>query len=759
MKSKKLKKIISAILLVTMFGTVTAVFSSCGSFFEDDNGIFGDLFAKDIYGTEAAEVLLARERLNAEVVGQKVGIFSTNATASASSSGGSIFNGLFAGNLGPSPIAKVFSRLAKVAPGATVTGNTVVWDDFEKTSDIKTSYTQFIDPIDDDAAKTAELIDTIKTKVGVTDKWVEVSLDGAKYMLIVDESAETIIERYDDASLRVSTRYTREDAKCVYEMYSFLSYDDGTTGKIRNKCIPGEYYEYTYQNSGGFIDYFIADKSTGYWIMNRFRIGTSEYDTYFEMSAVKDGIGFGTSVTPELNGDEFAHREGGMSVSMFLPNDDVDLFEIHTSENGYQVTMFLSNVESGIDYLSTSKGTVWEEEYGGSGMVYLYGNGGDMTDTVDIHLTNGKVIKASDQSNGTVTYNDARITYSPEYHYDAYVGRLTFNVEGSSEEEVFDNFYSYLEENGIKLRVTGQQVTDAFSLARQLNENFDVMSWYGHRFDRLSNLQTAEAMLNADYDRYRALYDQVKDNESITTLQKYVPGDDFGKMAITAIGESTYSNGIISIKGLSATSEATKLLENGKAYTLKVGLALRNADGGISSVNAVPLESDNQQTVEFSGDALELTQNADFTVPTALSQGNYVVVIYFATADEGIRVTEMFPVAFFSAEEGTLESEFMSITVSRSGDNLFIDYAAKLADTTVSDIVKSQYTYAEIERALIRGILTKGYTSRDAVVEAADGEALDRDGVYQPDTYRLKFIVNTSAGPVEAYMYCTFEAN
>lgn len=756
MNFKTVKKILSVILLITVLGTTLTVFSGCGLFTDD-------LFAKKIKGTEAAEILLARERLDADSIGQRLAIFSTSSSAQAEAqstggSDGSFFEKLFPfGKIGISPIAKTLSRLAKIAPGATVGNDTVEWRDFKKTSDLRTNYSQFIDPIDNAAAKTAELIATIKEDVGVTDKWVDTL--NSKYMLIVDESSETIIEYYKPYdSISVSTRYTRDDAKCVYEMYSFISYEDGTTGDIRNKCIPGEYYEYACKNSGGFTDYFIADKSNGYWITNRFQIKDIYNEAFFDMSAIKDGIGFGTAVTATQKDGKLIPLYEDISVSMFLPDDDVDIFEIHTAPDRYNITLFLSNVESGIEYLSANRSTIWEEQYGNSGMVYLYGTGGDMSNTVDIHLSNGNTLRVGD-GNGKVTYNDARVSYSPEYHYDAYVGRLTFEVKGSSEKEIFDNFYAFLSENGITLRVDEAKTLTAFEMSKQLNENFDVMNWYGLRLDSLDNLLEGEDLLEKDFANYRALYENVKNNETISVTRKYAPADDFGAMSITDIGKSTYANGIISVKGLSARSDATDLLENGKAYTLKVGLALRDDEGNISSVNAVPLESDDQQTVEFNGRALELTQSADFTVPAALSEGNYVVVIYFATADEGIRVTEMFPVAFFSAEEGTLDSDVMDVTVSRSGDNLFIDYAIKLSEYTVADVVKSEYTYEDIERVLIRGVLAKGYPINDAIVENERGEALAENGKFGSGTYRLRFLVNTSEGLVEAYMYCAFGTN
>ena len=118
----------------------------------------------------------------------------------------------------------------------------------------------------------------------------------------------------------------------------------------------------------------------------------------------------------------------------------------------------------------------------------------------------------------------------------------------------------------------------------------------------------------------------------------------------------------------------------------------------------------------------------------------------------------MLPVAFFSAEEGKLDSEFMDVTVKRSGDKLFIDYEIKLSETFVATMEKDSYTYDEIKTMLLRKVLAKGYPLSDAVVETSSGEALSESKAYGEGIYRLKYRVNTSDGLVEAYMYCDLEA-
>lgn len=749
MKNKTVKKIVSLALLTAMLATVLTVFSGCGSV----RDMIKEVVGTKVVGTEAAKILLARERLDENTVGQKMAVFSTDRTP-AKSGGNS--GGFFSSFIPWAKIGSVYSGrmpvlLSKIATGAEVSDSKVVWSSFKQYSDLRDNYTQFIDPIDEMAAQTAEQIVDIKENVGITDKWIDIG--NTRYMLIVDDNSETILEYYEPYdSISVSTRYTTEDAKNIYEMYSFMNYDDGTTGDIRNICIPGEYYEYAYRNSGGFYDYFIADNSRGYWIMNRFHI--YEQSVFFDMSAVKGDIGYGASINATEEQGRLVTDGISAHVNMFLPNTDSDLFEISSWDNSYNITLFMSNVESGIASLSTSRSTVSEEDYNESGFVYLYGNGSPMTDTVDIHLSNGNTIKSGD-GNGRVTYDNARVTYSPGYNGDTYVGRLTFNVDAENENDAMNIFYSYLDENGIKLRVKGETVNEAYNHCELLCENFDIMEWNGLRMNSLSNLRASEQHLIDDYAKYRGIYENAKNNETVSGIYTVARSTEFGKMELVAEGTSTYANGIISIDGLTAKATGNVLFEDGKEYTLKVGLALRDADGNISSVNTVSLQSDNEKAVSYNGDGIEMSQTAHYTVPKALSEGEYIVVVYFATADSGIRVTEMFPVAFFSAEEGTLESSAMDVTVKKSGANLFIDYGIKLFDKVEAELVKESYTYDEIESILLRGVLAKGYPSAGAVVENEAGEALSESGSYGSGTYRIKYLVNTSDGLAEAYMCCT----
>ena len=738
----KIKRIVSTALAAVIIGTAVLSLSSCGS-----------LFAKKVHGTEAAKILLARERLDENTVGQKMSVFSTGDEKDEEKSEGNFFSNLFGQN---SILASVGSmRINPVAAidknGADVGSTTTKWSKFKQYSDIEDDYTQFIDDIDRMAYETAEIIASIKENVGITEKWIEIG--GDRRMLVVGENYEMIISldhTYGDIS--VDIRYTTEDAKNVYEMYYFGMEENGDIRKVRNLCIPGERYEYMYMAPNGYNDYFIADKSRGYWEMNRFDFTRNE--PFFDTSIVRDGVGYGADISLRAS-ENGLYPDDYFSVDIFLPNEERDLFHIYTGSEKMTVSIYMSNVESGVASIECENTAIRSEEYGGSGIVHLLE--GDF-EKATVNLSNGEVLKAGD-GNGMVAYVGSTVKYSPEYNGDCYIGRLDFEINTVDINEALSALTEYLGSRGIVIASDANTVVEAYRHGELLYENWDITEWYGLPMNSLENMHTAEDMLEKDFETYLAKYEEVKNYESADWFYDVSFGTKFEPIKLLNMGEANYSNGVISISGMKASMDATDLLEKGNVYMLKLGLALLGDNGEISKVNAVGLDSTNALTGAYNGGTLTLDQTGNFRLPTYLSEGEYVVVAYFATADEGIRVTEMLPVAFVNIAEGTLDSDVMDISIARSENNMRVKYEVKLSEWTTCDAFKTEYTYEELERTLQRGVLTKGYPASGAKVQTADGTELDTGGKYGQGTYRLKFLISVDGQLVEAYMYCDFSAN
>lgn len=763
-KGKAIKKTVSLLLSLLMIGTVVTSFSSCGFISDTVQDLINKITADGLSGTEGAKILLAHERLDESLAGQKLTVFSSSAQSSdaVSQKSTGIKNMSTGSGFGQSTLSTL--PFLGASPDASVKTDQgkVTWHTFDDASELKTSYIQFINTIDNFAAKTAERIATTKRDIGITEKWID--LGNSKYMLIVKENAETIIEYYKPAEeITVSTRYTTDDAKCVYDNITFTKYEDGTTGEIRNKCIPGEYYEYSCLQTGGFHDYFVADNSRGYWTMNRFWY--SDTSVVFDMSAVKDNMGYGVIVNAGIdeNGNWVLPEGDDLCAGMFSPNSDKDLLSIYDLYgNSYEIGIYMTNVKSGIASLTASEGSyIHYPEYGHLRDVYLSHKPDSDGNDVAINLSNGGTINAG-QCTESISYHGADVNYNMFHGTETYTGRLNFIVKADSEKDAYKLLTEYLAGNGILLRSTEQEVNEAYSHCELLYDNFDVMEWYGIPLSSLDNLKEAENMLKNDFASYREQYEAVKNNETLTEIPRFNNSTKFGAITVTSAGTSSYTrDGVIRIDGLTATTQSSPLFEENVSYSLRIGLARLDGNGHYSSANTVTLTASDGSQIPLGTmkEQLKLSLTGEYSIPTALTEGEYVVVVYFATADEGIRVTEMSPVAFFSADEGKLSanSELMDVSVRKVGDELHVTYAVSLSDSVTADYTKAAYTYEEIERILVRGILVKGYPISDAAVQNEKGDTLSPDASYGAGTYRLKYLVNTSQGLVEAYMYTSLK--
>ena len=706
-----MKKIISLAILLAI---ITTSFSGC-------------MFSKNnVTGTEAAKILLANERLDEKTVGAKIGIFSDILKLSA------------AGDA-------VMTLLN--APGVEIGSNYAEWSEFKNYSDLKDNYTQFIEPIDRQASDVATLIVEIKQNVGITDKWINNLSFGEAVMLRVDENSETVIVK-DNDSFQVNRRYTDETARNIYEMLSCYDY-----GNVYAMCIPGVRYEYMYDSFEGASDYFIADKSKGYWEINRFSPYVDENTAVnFDMVMVKDGIAFGSIV-------DIAHdREGTATmVDLSIPDEERDLLRVMTYGDGmYTFEVFMSNITDGIDAIR-AEGSAFNgllvEEYGMSGTVYLTQ---DLGEGLEVKLENGKTFKYGD-GDDEVKYIGSNVSYSPEYNGDCYIGRVKFEVRADDIETAYDKLENFLNINGIKLYADKHDVLESYGHGELLAENFgDVAEWNGYQLDSINNLERATEVFLEKIEAERGLFEEVKDYDSAHGTYYVDKNLDFVDAAVTG-GEASYSDGVITVEELTVSALGTPILENGKEYVIKVGLALRDSQGNLNSVNTVSLKTDSEQSFTYGGEEeFVLMASADYNVPLNFSEGEYTVVAYIVTADEGIRVTEMLPIAFYSANEGELDSVFMDVSTEFSGENLLVSYEVKHNVWIENENTKSEYSYEDIKMTLIRGALIEGYPLTDAPVQTKDGEDIPCDGTYKDGVYRIKFMISTHGELAEAYIYCEF---
>ena len=718
-----MKKFISLFLVICMLGGMTVLFSSCKS--------------KIDRGTEAAQLLLANERLDENITSQKLDLGIGATTARTISNNTRVVK-----SVSRAPLARGITPMSLSSRNA----NAYTWSGFaENYSSSMREFSQFIESIEFEAVNVSEDIAKMKQKVGVVDKWVQ-TISGGKQMLRVFESADVLLTTNDE-SLHVYYRYTDESAKNVYEMFAFMSYDDGTTGDIRTLFIPGERYEYAYTNSGGFEDLFIAENSRGYWIATRFSYNEDADEASFSSYAIKDGLGFGcfTIVPGESSSLPVNNNK---SYKIFDPSNNRDLFDIHESEGYYSFMLHTSAIESGLNSI-TANVTHFDEEDG-----IRFSN-----DFISINTSLGDFSATERGKNGEFS-----LSSMGDIHYDygdeVYTAQLNFSLH-SPDISITESCYeldSYLKSIGIYTNCDMDVVADSVELASLLSEDFnDVFEWNGYTLNSVENVLSARDVLYESYKSARADYEAVKDYDTVWSRQKLSKNAHFADFELVLNGESSFNGTEISISSISAIANDTALFEAGTGYVLKIGLSLLDENGNPSSVNTVALSGGNALPVSYEGGAIMLTQSGTFAVPKNLDSGEYAVVAYITTSEDGIRLSEMKKVAIASIYEGEIESSAMYMDAYGVDGSLVIRYEIKNSRQISLEATKESYSYSEIKRVIMLEILTYGAPYTGAVVESEGGEALSEDSPIGIGTYRMMCYLPTSDGLAQSYVYLTVE--
>lgn len=728
----KAKRFISIILLACMLFATATLFSSCGIL---------NIFKKKIdSGTVAAQLLLANERLDENVVGKKIDIGLTPNQKSVAQVESKV-----------TYTASTPKRTRSIVPlGATMTneesGERYTWSGFSQLSPSMVEFTQFMESVEHEASYVAEDIANMKNNVGVVDSWVKMP-GGEEHMLRVYESKDVLIVKGIYGDYHVYYRYTDENAKNVYEMYSFMSYDDGTTGEIRTMLIPGERCEYMFNCTNGFSDYFIAENSRGYWMATRFGYNKNPNGEYksssFSPYIVKDGLGFGSFLTIDTYNPNI---ENAWYV-VFDPQNNRELFRITDDHSCYTFNLYASGIKSGLVSMSSNNARD-------------AGDGIFMSNEIcEIETSKGTYYASKQHSPDTFTFYTGDVQY--DYGEEAYEGIISFVIEKGnlSIDDACTKFGEYANSIGLELHCDMSTVSKSTDHASILAENFgESFEWNGYKMNSLENVELGRDVLQNQYDSARALVDEVKDYPVVNSRQMLSKNAHFAEITGITAGENSYENGIITIAGITLATEDTDLFENGGEYVLKIALSLLDENGNPISVNTVPLaKPTNEMPVQFGGGQIAVSAGGNYIVPKNLTEGRYAVVAYIATYNGGIRVSEMKKVSFFSAIEGKLESAAMDIDTSVSEGNLEFKYSIKNSITIEMEATKESYSYDEIKRAMDIQILAHGAPFTGAVLEYADGSTVPSDQALTTGSYRMMCYLATSDGLAQSYVYLNFK--
>ena len=671
-------------------------------------------------GTEAAKLLLANERLDENLIAQKIDIGLSSISSNSASSTKRV-----------SALSWSFSALSSSAAHS--------WSDFPAYNDTASQFSSFLINIENEAARVAEDIANMKNNVGVVDKWVDVGSE--KHMLSVYDSKDALFVLGVYGDVHAYYRYTDNSANNVYEMYSFMSYDDGTTGEIRTMYIPGARYEYQYINSNGFEDYVIMENSRGYWIGNRYNYfadGENSFVRYFPI-IIKDNFCY--SATVEMRGDDISVYN--LTVVDLLSGRELVSLTLH--DNYSLFTIHASGIKSGLVSLGADN---FRKQDG----VYF----ADMiTELVTEKGVYNAVSSGVDENGNTFSgFTGGYVGY--DFGVNVYRGYISMHVNtpSGSIEEAFTELGKVLDGYGLTLYRSLPEIREQIEHAYALGEEFtEIFEWNGYALDSLSSFESARSALITNFGTVRADYEKIKNNPAASGKQKLDKNTVFAPISTITNGQNSYTGGTVTLGGTSVEITDTALFESGKEYVLKVALSLCDEGGNPTSVNTVVLDGATAQKAVFNGGAISLSISGSYAVPKNLIAGDYALVVYAATADEEIRVSEMLKIGSFSTYSETLESEAMQINVENVGDTLHVKYSIKNSYTFTVASDGKKFTSLELQRLITVEILKKGAPFSGAVLEYENGGAVGENDSLGAGTYRMTCYLNTADGLAQSYVY------
>ena len=711
---KKISKLIMSVILLSTF-------SGCNR-----------VGLKD--GTEAAKLLLANERLDVNDLRKDGNLFTKGKQA---------FNRV------KEQTRKYSNRIndLEVKSKFNKNGNIYSWSDAPDYSNFLSFFNSYADNIEHSSEVGSKLIDSTKKNVRVVNKWIDIGMFSEdEILLIVDENAETIFSR-TESQYEICRRYQNNEGSNVFEM-AIENFD--TNSISRMTYIPGQRYEYSSIQDEHML-VIVADNDKGYWDIMSTSFHPGDNESYnFTNLVMKDEAIYETSF------GLYEGREQYSGVEIVSSNNPSDIL----SYSEGSLTLFTTGM-TGLDsfYIEAKDSEVWDltendhqyPENHDDYKVFSVGEEGDKqyftqySNSPTIKFTNGKEMNAGDSF-----YNDEIIVSSsminPIGGLDFY-GEINFRVNSSDIDKVFENLKKLANEFGFGLKGGIDVVYKSTKYAIEDSKNFSkYYIWNGYHINKEENIKKAIDIEKVNIEEFATLYNEVKDYEVIREGEqaKLDASIHFSDVEIIENGIVENDNFNLTINNLKLNSLDTILYVVNDSY--KVEIAVANEENG-QFVNIMPLSSSNDVKVFEGGKTFEATYNGSFEIPS-LVEGEYTLVAYIATSEEGIRVTK--PIAL----RGNINESILDFdgTINR----LYNDSnKIKISSSRTSNInisLSGEYTYESLYNELEAYAYKYGETTKDNIEVLNNNEwtKINESSEIEKGTYRLSYISNNKTSYVIA---------
>ena len=720
-----MKKILSLALVLVI---ITSLLVGCK----------GGTLPKRTSGSDTAKLLLANERLNAQLLKTEGDIFEGGVEVmnNLAKIANYNLNLAYAGNVSPS-VTKLSSikKTSTVLEGnysgkVEINGDTFIWSRFEENNNSYDYFKNLTDNIVSTAEVGAELIDNVKKNVRVIEKWVDVG--GIHYYLSVDENSETLYERDTvNNMLNICKRYKNKDGKDVYELYRKQEqYEERMT------YIPGQRYELSTINDYGEHNenYFVADNSKGYWETYVVGAFPDHYNvSYFIM---KNDICYDATYDPQ--------SESISLLKIMSADKATDILNFNDAEG----LSFVDLKFSGFDGIKSVEAPSSSAEYNAAEGIASLPNG----ENSKVHLTNGMVLNYGDRFvDGKVSINAIHVSFSGAF---GYTGEIHLRIEGETYEERLEILRSFLNETGLKCRRNIDSVFSGIGRAYvELDSIIKYYTWNGVSVTNEAGIGEAINKEKARFSKMEALYTAVKDTEvlNISDTELIELNIKFAPITESNFQGITLDAGKVSLGSISLTIEDTTLYVKDEPY--KVMFALANSKNGL-----VHFDMENTSSSKYADESkFTVTASAlEFTLP-ALSSGSYTLVAYIATSD-GIRASAYTPVTVSEILNMPVKIENISVSAAKGEKGELVLICEQIENFTVTLTTESRIGYAEFKTAVSKKAFEYGIPSD--IIELRTGDtytALTGSEIeIQDGTYRIYYKTENGDNMTTGYVYVQY---
>lgn len=651
-------------------------------------------------GTDAAKLLLANERLDSSVLEGSNNIFTK----------------------GKKAFSKIVNETRRYTvkyagrPNETYTeidGDTIKWYNDVDYSNFNSFFESYATNIENSALRGGQLIDDTKKYIRVIDKWVNVG--GQEYLLKVNEVSETIYSRMNNY-VEMCKRYTNEAGLDVYEMYTQSNLDT-----VRMKYIPGLVYEFTISN-GEFTHYLFAENYKGYWTVS----SLTNIESYeFEGNLIETA-----SILTMILKDEacyqfattvFNDRPAEInSVKIISADHKTDLIDI----TPHSFTLYNTGIK-GLDYIKIEASEERRGEFKNNPeldrntYVYVQNSIDDNGNPYTIYTTSGYKSATAVLENGMEftegdTFIDdqirvGRIDVGYVAGCDSY-GSIPFYTTSTNLDENFELIKAFLNETNITFRRELETVLNSAEFALNDAPNFaKYYKWNGYSVNDIAQIKLA---MNAEQQKTKnlqAAYDLIKDSEVIDYENQKAMNENMYFADLELVKDMVISNeGFTITLSESEVKVSDTLLFVDKEY-YKLVLGLLNEDGSI-----IPLYNERETATQFvKGNEFTTSQQLTVEIPI-LNEGKYVLVVYVATKDEGIRVTNPMLVSGTFTEASNIATKYSETISTNDEGNLLL--TIEETNDIYTNIIGS-FTYEGLEQVLAEVAYQYGTLPEELVIE------------------------------------------